>query len=347
MSLRQRFADSVSTDAASSLSVFVDPDAAFEDKQIIGYNVVATEGEGPREQFVTRSRSPDRGESISDAAAGIEDRLHSKADELLDSATQELTASSDRTPETSAEYDIPWSEWNSVGGTDVYNEYPFKSHNWGESRPGMVEIESDVRRSPEDPRIGARSMIRMEPGRQVCNSSVSNNDEYCIPGSTYNGWRNRSAKVFHDWDKSANDTPTDDLIEDYDPTNDLGDVTKSRTASMSLNIARDPSLTVGYSTSVAIPGAELIDKTTKATGRTKHSFEINSVGSNASMYNAEFEIGSVAEWEAGCSSPGGATILDIDIDLGWGIPNAVPGFKWLNTAGDSETFSYETYCSPY
>lgn len=346
--VRKRFTKTYSANGETSEYTLVNAEEAFGDKRIYGYNIIGTESDGPKEQYVTRAVSSGNGAvSTNGAGPDTEKRLHEKADELLNRATTEMSASTESEVQaSSSEYDIPWSDWYSLGSTDVYNEYPAKSHNWGESRPGMVEIESDVRSSPDDPRVGARTRIRMEPGRQICNSSVSNSDEYCIPGSTYNGWRNRSATVFHDWDQFSNGTPTDELIEDYDPTNNLGDLTTSRTASMSLNVARDPSLSVGYSTSVAIPGAELVDKTTKATGQTKHSFVINSVGSNSSTQNAEFEVGSVAEYEPDCASFGTANFLDIDIDLGWGIPNSVPYLKWLNTSSDSEHFYYDRYCAP-
>ncbi|SEQ89060.1 hypothetical protein [Natrinema salaciae] len=251
------------------------------------------------------------------------------------------------TTESTGEYDIEWSEWSNEGGTGIYKRYPSKSHNWGESRPGNVEFTIDTRSNSENNRVGARTKVRMEPGRQICNSEDPYNEDYCISGSAYDGWMNRSATIYQDWDHWANGTPTDELIESYDPKNDLGDITKTRSVSLDLNLSRDPGLSVGYSSGVTIPSAQFLDKTTKTTGQTKHKFEVNGTDSNAGLYSTEFESGSVAEWDPDCGSPGGAEFVDIEIDLGWGIPNPLQFPTWQNKASDSEWFSYDRYCSPY
>jgi len=115
---------------------------------------------------------------------------------------------------------------------------------------------------------------------------------------------------------------------------------------MGLEVAKDPSLSIGFSSSVSFPGAQLIDKTTKATGRSEHTFRANNASSSAAKNNAVFEVGSLAECEFGClasPSPGQeSTVLEIDVGLKWGLDS--PLMNWAHVESDEKSFSYTTWC---
>lgn len=311
---------------------------AFGEDQIIGYNVVSGSGGGIREQYITRGDSSSGG-TVGTASTDDAGRLRNKADTMLEDAKKEEAESASSSLSTSST-EVDWNSWAQFASTDVYHEFPRMDYD---KRPGAVKFENDVRASFDNPRIGARSALKMEPGRQICNSSYENADQYCTTDVVQDGFLNRNALVYHDWDKEYNQVPTDDLIEDDDPDNQLSSVTQSRSVSLQLSASKSgPSGTIGYSSSVSIPGAELIDKTTQATGQTKHELEISAPGETSARNNAEFEIGSIAEWEPSCGSQSGAvSYLDINVDLQWGLD--VFG-NWGNSVSDSKDFSYYTNC---
>lgn len=222
-SARQKFTKKALDKAEPSEYALLNADHGFESRRIIGYNIIGSPTNGIKEQYITQEAGMGEMAVSTSTVSPIEDRLHKKADELLEKAISEQTSATRSTIEAStSEYDIAWNEWLPLGSTDYYGEYLPKSENWGESKPGRVEIVSDIRRSPDSSRAGARTHVRMEPGRQICNSRAADREDYCIPLSDWDGWRNRDATVYHDWDTSGNNTPTSDLIEDYDPYNKIG-----------------------------------------------------------------------------------------------------------------------------
>lgn len=342
-SIRKSFANKHSqTERGEPNHAFLDPSDPFGDGLIIGYNVLPTDGT-PKEQYVampnpsTRASEGTISTESTTRPKSTNERLHQKADELL---TRELQTAQTDTITTSSTYDIDWSDWYSFGSTDVYYQ-GFDGDADYNTKPGNVEFTIDIRRSSDNPRIGARSKIRMEPGRQVCNAGYS---DYCTDEVVQTGWRNRHAIVYHDWDQNVNNTPTDDLIVGTDPAGQVDDITTTRTATLSLNIAEDPSLTLGYSSSVSFPAAVLIDKTTKKTGRSKHKFQVNSPTSYSSKNNAVFEVGSAAKYQTNCGDFYKQQYFEFTADFMWSLKNVAPLIDWVNEEKQSKSFSYYTYC---
>lgn len=332
--LRKRFARKHSSTDRSQRA-FLGASETFADDKVIGYNVLVGADGSPREQYVTRGSSTAGPAGTAGSVGAVETHLHGKADELLAQATAEQSTST-RSVTTQSSFDIDWSNWNLYGSTDVYHEFaPDPEYD---TRPGAVEFVNEVRRSPDDPRMAARSKVRMEPGRQLCNDGF---DEYCTP-TVQTGWTNRSATVNIDWDQIVNETPTEELIVGTDPEGQVSDVTTTRTASIALELARDPSLSVGYSSSVTLPGAELVDKTSLMSGRSEHEFAVNSPKSNSSKNNAVFEVASGAKFQTTCTNLIKQRIVDIDVDLAWGLD--APILKWANKTTNNKTFLYYTYC---
>lgn len=331
--LRKRFAKKHSGKGKSERA-FLGVEEAFGSDQILGYNVVAGADGTPREQYVTRaSTSADAPERAANPRA-VERRLHGKADDLIAQAVSEQTTTTDGVT-TQSSYDIDWGNWNQYGSTDVYHEFaPDPEYD---TRPGAVQFVNDVRRSPDDPRMGARAKVRMEPGRQLCNDGF---DEYCTP-TMQTGWTNRSATVNIDWDQYVNETATEDLIVGTDPEGQITDISTTRTASIALELSRDPSLSVGYSSSVQLPGAELVDKTSLMSGRSEHEFSVNDQKSNSSKNNAVFEVGSAAKYQTTCGDLNRSRIVDINVDLAWGLD---AHGTWANKTTNNKSFYYYTYC---
>ncbi|MCF2208529.1 hypothetical protein KVP02_12865 [Halobacterium salinarum] len=182
----------------------------------------------------------------------------------------------------------------------------------------------------------------MEPGRQICNDGQ---DGYFTP-TVQDVYNNKSATVVQDWDMPVNDIPKEELITGTDPEGQVDDVTGTRSASISLGASSGGiSGSVGYSSSVNFPGAELTDATTLATGEAEHQFKINKPSHNSSTNNAVFEVGSVAQWEPDCANdrrPTRRTMVIIDVDLQWGLD--VPVGKWGDVISDNKSFSYVTTC---
>lgn len=333
--LRRQFAEDHGPGKGGKPSgAFVDLKRTVADSRIIGYNIVGDGETTPREQFTTRdgvAKNP------TGSRKTRKDRLHEKADEMLEDAKEQVGAA----PSLSiSSTEADWSDWYSYGSTDLYHEFPRMGAY--DTRPGNVKFENEVRKYPGEPRAGARSKLRIEPGRQVCNDGF---DAYCTP-TVQDGYQNKSATVFHDWDKSVNATPTDELITGTDPEGQISDVTTSRTVSLSLEASGSGFAgSVGYSSSVTLPGAELVDATTLAAGESEHQFTVNSTASNASTNNAIFEIGSAARWDPDCADDGRATqrsMMDIDVDLQWGLD--VPLSTWGDVISTSKSFGYVTYC---
>lgn len=313
----------------------LDASATFTDDQILGYNILLDGDDNPREQYVSRGSGDARAEMTAVSGRSINKRFQKKADGLLTEAVDDLRSSTDSVSTMSTD-EVDWNNWWTIGSTDIYHEFaPDREYD---TRPGAVKFVNDVRRSPDHPRIGARSKVRMEPGRQLCNDGF---DEYCTP-TMQDGWRNRSATVNHDWDQAVNETSTEDLIIGTDPEGQISDVTTTRGVSIGLEIAREPSLSVGYNSSVTLPGAQLVDKTSLMSGRSEHEFSINSSVSTSAKNTAVFEVGSVAEYQTDCGGrPSWPKVLDIDVDLAWGLD--VHGY-WVNKTTDSKSFDYYTYC---
>ncbi|WP_408956787.1 hypothetical protein [Natrinema sp. 74] len=139
--------------------------------------------------------------------------------------------------------------------------------------------------------------------------------------------------------------PQDDLIVSTDPEGQISDVTSTRGYSLGLDIAKEPSLTIGFNSSVSFPGAQLIDKTSKTTRRSEHALEMNSADSTSASNNAVFEVGSIAAYQKGCvASPPlyERTLLEIDVDLEWRLN--VPVGDYGHTESTTKSFGYATWC---
>ncbi len=66
-------------------------------------------------------------------------------------------------------------------------------------------------------------------------------------------------------------------------------------------------------------------------------------GEDSATTTAEFEIGSIAEWNPSCESQSGSVnYADINVDLEWGL-GLLGGF-WGVTVSNSKDFLYYTYC---
>lgn len=333
--LQRKFTER-SRNRADASTAFLDVESTFADQQIVAYNVILGSNGGLREQFVTVGSARSDGTRFATPAAVTEQRHH-KADKLLERATSEEVGTTDIGTDT--DWDIDWNDWYHEGSTDIYWE---PEEKWSyDAKVGNVEFTHDVRRSLEYDRIGARSKIRMEPGRQLCNDGL---DDYCT-SSIQDGFSNKEATVHHDWDKPVNDVPQNDLIVNTDPEGQISGVTGTRGYSLGLDVAKEPSLSVGFSSSVSFPGAALIDKTSLTTGRSEHALEINSPDDPSAGNNAVFEVGSLAAFEKQCTpSPPffDVPLLDIEVDLEWGLN--VPVVGWGHTESTTKSFQYMTYC---
>jgi hypothetical protein len=334
--LRQKFTAKYAPKKKGQIhGAFIGLEETFGNSRILAYNIVSDGSSAPREQFATRDGAAD---APGIGTQGASDRLHEKADELL--AEAKANSGNVSTSDVTVSSESDWSDWYSYGSTDLYHEFP-KMGDY-DVRPGNVKFVNDVRKAPNKPRAGARAKVRMEPGRQICNDGF---DEYCSP-TIQDGYKNKSATVFQDWDKPVNATPTDELITGTDPEGQISDITTTRTVSISLEGSQDGiSGSVGYSSSVSMPGAELVDATTLASGEAEHQFNINSPSSNSSTNNAVFEVGSVADWDPDCANDGYPTqraMMDIDVDLQWGLD--APLVKWGDVISDSKSFKYVTTC---
>lgn len=333
-SARKRFIESRGNGRSEGPSTAVlDVSETVGDDRVIGYNIVANGNGVFKEQFAARGdEASNPGRGVADA----EDRLQVKADEMLAQAVE--NAKGQRF--TRLSLDANWSDWNSFGSTDLYYEWPKLDNDGDNARPGNIKFVHDIRRSPDGPRIGARSEIRMEPGRQLCNDGF---DEYCTPTRIQDGYQNKKAVVFQDWDQLINETATDELITDTDPEGQITDVTTTRSVSLSLEASRDGlSGSVGYSSSVSMPGAELRDATSLAAGETEHKFIVNSAESPSSENNAVFEVGSAADYNTSCGSFNRQRYLDITVDLEWGLD--APLIEFGSVKSGSKDFYYYTYC---
>lgn len=338
-------------------TAIVDPESTFADDQIIGYNVVVDESGKPREQYVARASSSgstgenekhssdqvrkhgDRPVAESVGSPDADARLHEKADAYVEAGVAEERKRSRISKTASGDWEIDWDEWYTLGRTDVYWE-PDEKDSY-RAKVGNVEFKHEVVRSPDYDRAGARSKIRMEPGRQICNDGL---DDYCTT-SIQDGYSNKGATVHHDWDQPVNPTDTDDLIVNTDPEGQVSDVTGSRGYSLGLDIAREPSLSVGFSSSVSFPGAQLIDATTKSTGRSEHKFRVNSSDSPSASNTAVFEVASLAGYEKPCTTSPPLyqrNVLDIDVDMEWGLNP--PIMNWAHTESKTKSFAYTTWC---
>ena len=121
-------------------------------------------------------------------------------------------------------------------------------------------------------------------------------------------------------------------------------MTEGRPASIRFEVSKSgPATSVGYGSTVALPGAEVIDSVDVTSGRTNHEFKVNSPASRSSKYSATFEFGSVAEWNPSCGSGFSPhTILVVNTDFKWGIN--VPIINWGDVVSHSKRFTYTTYC---
>ena len=325
--------DAPTRESGSPRVVLTDLEETVGDSRVLAYNLILDDSGVPREQFATR-------DGVADApGVGTQqaDRLHDKADEMLEKARSESGSSGEFSPREDQD---DWSEWISYGYTDTVYE-PVKGE-YG-NRPGLVEFKNQVRKDSDADRLGARVRVQMEPGRQICRQSDLNG--FCFPSYVeQEGYKNKFSKVSHDWDMSVNNTPTEELITGVDPMGQVSNVTKSRSASIGLDISRTgPAASVGYSSSVTLPGAQLIDATVSTSGEKDHLFEINSPESPSSTNNAVFEVGSAAKWDPNCG--GGFNpynILTVDTELEWGID--APLITWGDVVSDSKSFTYTTYC---
>ncbi|MEZ3116532.1 hypothetical protein RYH80_11495 [Halobaculum sp. MBLA0147] len=332
--VRRRFAAKhAPRDGGRPQVAFTDLSETIGDSRVMAYNVVSDGSGAPREQFATRDGPAD--------APGVgserSDRLHEKADEMLADAKAAAESSGGLSIQSTGDN---WSDWYQYGSTDLYHEFP-KMGDY-DVRPGNVKFVNDVRKAPDQDRAGARVKLRMEPGRQVCNDGF---DGYCSP-TIQDGYKNKRAVIFQDWDQPVNSTPTEDLLTDTDPEGQISDVTTTRSVSLGLEASKSGvAASVGYSSSVTLPAAELVDATTLAAGESEHKFDVNSPKSNSSTYNAVFEVGSASRWTPDCAADGRATrrvMLDVHVDLQWGLDT--PLTAWGDVISDDKSFTYVTYC---
>ncbi|WP_255192016.1 hypothetical protein [Natronobeatus ordinarius] len=255
---------------------------------------------------------------------------------LMNVAESKDDSEIDVSTDSEFDWDIDWDEWSFFGSTDTY--LSFESNKCAEYT-GKVEFTNSVRKSSSDNRIGARSKVRMEPGRQLCNDGL---DDYCCDGNAlYTGWRNKGATVYHNWDQALNEIDTSDLIQGTDPEGQIEDISRTRGAQIGVGLSSNPSLTIGYSSSVSMSGAELIDATSKASGYSEHQLDIDPEAHSATN-NAVFEVGSVSAWDWDCSDwhdPLGMTALEIDVELEWGVQ--LFG-NWQGSQSDEHSFTYLT-----
>ncbi|WP_144018704.1 hypothetical protein [Halogeometricum borinquense] len=336
---------------------FLDAEQAFNSESIIGYNLIRLKKGTVHEQFVvvnrenknqieTNKRVNNSGTSsevtnktgvrpntATESPSSVNKWLHSKADELLMRGVNEVESSTSTTQaQVTSSDEVDWSSWEQFGKTDVYFQLPPDDLN---TRPGNIELTNRIRRSSEDSRVSARTKIRMEPGRQICNDD---RDEYCSP-SVQTGWLNRRCVINHDWDQYKNDVSTEDLIVGTTPEGQESDVQGTYTGSISLKLDRNPELNLGYSTSVTYPGSDLTDKTTKATGRAEFEWEANTPKSTSAKNNAIFSVASGARYKPSCS--GQIVFLDIDIDF---VHSFDLEGNWVNKIVNDKHYSYYADC---
>lgn len=327
----------------SDPGVLLDPKTTFADDRIVGYNIISAKEGAPKEQFFVRgsspsSSNPDRPSQVTNAFGKRSDHLQRKADDMLTEAVEEAKNPSESVEtSTNNEWDIDWDEWYQKGSTDLYWEPDLQELN---GRVGIVEFTHDVRESDVDDRIGASSKIRMEPGRQLCNDGL---DRFCT-NSIQTGFRNKSATIYHKWDQWINEIDKEDLIVSTDPEGQEEDVSGSRGFDLTLEVARDPSLSIGYSSEVSFNGAQVVDATSKTTGYSEHQFTVHTPQSYSSRNNGVFEVASLAQFNKRCKTEPPLlqrNILEIDVDLEWGLD--FHGF-WVNTENTTKSFDYQTWC---
>ncbi len=305
----------------------------FENDRIVGYNAIINNNEGLTEQYtVQQDWSPSEQDSI-DTQSGTNE-LQAKADNLLRDKKNKVRQS----PESSTNANIAWNSWTQIGSTDVY----FKPTVTGSALLGRALYDINIRKSSKNSRVGARSKVKMQPGTLLCDGNVSNADAYCTPRGV-SEYYNMGASVYHDWDQPYNRVSREELIEDSFPQGHTSDTATRKSVSMQISASPSgPSGTIGYGTSVTIPGATVRNDTIQGAGQTHHELEVKNPSKLSSKSIAELPIGSIAEWDPSCKPNYGDTkYLKIKTDLKWG-KNRLFGFKHAMTV--SKKFCYSIDC---
>ncbi|ELY62706.1 hypothetical protein C490_17377 [Natronobacterium gregoryi SP2] len=327
------------------------PQQAFEADRIVAYNVVLEENGRPKEQYVTssgpnRSGSRDERSEDEERIRARTTRMHERADAMLEDVLKGKSKTKTTDDATAEDWDVDFGDWSYFGGSSIYHHFDEAGGIADNPRPGGVDFDITIRKDEDEQRIGARTFMRFEAGRELCNDG---HDEYCIDGTVHTGMRNKKAVIKQDWDKGANGVSTEDLLTGVDPTNDLDDTTTSRQASIGLDLSRDPGLSVGYSSGVTLPEASLTDRTTMPSGFSHHEFEVNSSDGDSAKYSAEIEVGSAARYDfSQCDEgthpvPDPIDVVEIDIEeIEWGL--RLPGTGWVNTHSDDRQFTYSRTC---
>lgn len=311
----------------------VDLKETFNNDRIIGYNaIIDTDGELIEQYTVQQDWSPSKQDSINTQSGTNE--LQAKADDLLRHKKNEVRQSS----EGSTNADVAWDSWTQIGSTDVY----FKPTVTGSALLGRALYNIDIRQSSENSRVGARSKVKMEPGTLLCDGNIDNADAYCTPRGV-SEYYNVGASIYHDWDQPYNRVSREELIEDSFPTNSISNTTTTKSVSMQLSRSPSgPSGTIGYSTSVTVPGATVRNDTIQGAGQTHHEFDVKNPSELSSKSTAEIPVGSIAEWDPSCKPNYGDTkYLKIKTDLKWG-KNGLLGFDGVKTV--PRNFSYSINC---
>jgi|GEM_PF-2098887 len=306
--------------------VFTDLEETVGDSRVLGYNLTVDDAGVPREQFATRSGPAD----APSVGARQADRLHDRADELLAEATAQEEPSNEISTRDNQER---WRTWIEHTITDTVHEFPKAGDG---TRPGRVRFENRVSEDRDANRIGARTRVRMEPGRQIC--AESDVDGFC-PSLPHVEYRNKFGEVTHDWDAAINDAPAHQSLTDV--STGLSDEEQTQLASIGLDVERsDPAGWVGYETRVSVLGADVVDATVAGAGQSRHKFDVDSPASVSAKTTAEFEIGSVARWspEYGGGSASSRRILGIGGTFEWGV--SLPFVGWGNTVSSEREFVY-------
>lgn len=357
---RQEFRDSVGVMSASDadgdedgLKAVLDPEPAFRRDEIIDYNVIEEPNGGLREQYIARQSSQTRyrwgTRSTSADTTQTERRLHEKADEMLEETLERDGASVQTTADTaSVDDELEWDDLASAGGTDVWLEGPSGRDS---ARAGRVKLNIDLGASSEYERAGARSRIRMVPGRNLC--KAYDNDDYCVPTYARAGYRNKNAAIKHDWNQLVNEFDASELITDMAPAGQMSDVTTTESFSLGLDISRGGGLSVGYSSSITMPGASLYEKSNLKAGVTMHELSADPNTASA-KYPAVFEVASTAKYSKdddvchkGRPPYRHYTFLEIGVNLTWAlkIATGLPKTGWWGASeSDDRKFTYETVC---
>ncbi|WP_254862152.1 hypothetical protein [Halovivax gelatinilyticus] len=316
--LREDFAKQSATRSNSETKVYLDL-TTFENDRILGYNILMSEsGDNStiQEQYIVSGGHTGGSEVTSDESTETTDRLRAKADQYLDDAksiSNSIQSSDEPTPQ---DWDIDWGDWDSTANDYVHWEAPKEASTGfgGDIRPGAVIFHNRIRRSWDDERIAARTKVRLESGREHC---LDGHDDYCASNTVHTGWRNREADIHHDWDQPGNGFSGPTMLVGLDPVQTIEDVTKSRSASIGLDLDQNPNLSLGYSTGIEMDKSGITDRTTSLDAKTHHEWEVMSSSGPSAKYSSEFEIGSVAKYNDNC---GGSTrILEVDADLRWGL----------------------------